>query len=86
MEEGVDETRAHGEESGQLGLEQRVVVLVLAGCELKVLLDLEEVLLVTETLLLLGAQLVETVVVTVIVKEFVIALSDGLADALANVV
>lgn len=86
MEEGVDKLSRHSQELGKLGLQEVVVVLVLASSQLKVLLDLEQVLLVLERLLLLVSQLVEAVVVTVVVDELVVALCASLSNLLADVV
>jgi hypothetical protein len=98
VEKRVDEPCSHGKESWKLGLEQVVVVLVFVGRNLKVLLNLEQVLLVTQRLFLLLAELVERIVVAVKVNELaksasviwmhstdlVIALDSRLADLFAD--
>lgn len=84
MEKGVNESRRHAEEMRKLSLEQDVIMLILAGRKLKVLFDLEKIFLVTQTLLLLFPKLVKTVVVPIIIYEFVFPLTDGLANLLAD--
>lgn len=84
MEKGIDESRRHAEEMRKLTLEQVVVMLILARGKLKVLFDLEKVFLITQALFLLFPKLVKTVVVSIIINKFVLSLTDGLADLLAD--
>lgn len=86
MEERVHEASGHLKERWKLGLQEVVVVLVLARRKFKVLLHLEQVFLVAETLFLLLAELVQAVVVTVIVDELVVALYARFTNLLANLV
>lgn len=65
-------------------LECIVDIIVLIGRDLEFLLELEQVLLITQALLLLIPQFGERVVKSVIVGEFVVAFSNRLANDLEN--
>jgi hypothetical protein len=102
VEERVDEASCKSEECGKLRFEHVIVMLILPGCEIEILLDLifiriskqskipqtdlERVLLITQALLLLLSELVQTVVVTVVIHELVVPLHTGLPDLLADIV
>lgn len=84
MEQGIDKPRCHTDKLGQFRLEQIVVMLILSTRKLEILFDLEQVLFITQRLLLLFPQLVQGVVVSVKVDQFVISLDAGLADLFAD--
>lgn len=84
VEKRRDELRRELKELGQLGLEQVVVVLVVRSGRLAVVLKLEHRLVLFGGAVLLFLELGVGVVMPVEVDQLVVALRDGLRDALQH--